>query len=62
MTNAEVTALLARRWKSEADAYSKQVEEARAKGLPHDQMLATMTTLRKCAKELEVSWIATLFD
>jgi hypothetical protein len=40
------------RWLADADQYQKQVDEARSKGLPHDQMLATMGTLRACAKEM----------
>ncbi len=42
-----------RRWKSDADQYQKQVEEARAKNLPHAQMLSMMVCLRACAKEVE---------
>jgi len=40
-------------WRSEADQYQRQVDEARAKGTPHDQMLSGATFLRQCAKELE---------
>lgn len=40
------------RWLADAAQYQKQVEEAREKGLPFDQMLATMGTLRACAKEM----------
>ena len=43
---------LARRWSKDADQYQLQVEEARSKGLPHDQMLSMMTALRQCSKEL----------
>ena len=44
---------LAARWKRDADQYQVQVEEARAKGLPHEQMLSLMTCLRACAAELQ---------
>lgn len=44
---------LIERWRKEADAYMKQVDEARNKKLSHDCMLGTATTLRQCAKELE---------
>ena len=44
---------LIKRWKRDADQYQAQVEEARAKKLPHAQMLSMMTCLRQCAKELE---------
>ena len=43
---------LATRLDKEADGYTKQIEEARAKGLPHDCMLGTKTALRLAAKEL----------
>jgi len=46
---------LAQRWRRDADQYQRQVEEARAKNLPHDQMLSMMTCLRLCARELESS-------
>lgn len=48
---------MVRHWKADADQYQKQVEEARAKNLPHDQMLSMMTCLRACAKEVEREWI-----
>ena len=48
---------MVRRWKADADQYQKQVEEARAKKLPHDQMLSMMVCLRGCAKEVESEWI-----
>lgn len=48
---------MVRRWKADADQYQKQVEEARAKNLPHDQMLSMMVCLRACAKEVEREWI-----
>ena len=44
---------LASKWRREADAYQKQVEEARAAGTPHDQMLSLMTALRSCAIDIE---------
>lgn len=44
---------LIERWRADADQYQRQVEEARAKGNPHDQMLSGATFLRQCAKELE---------
>lgn len=44
---------LIERWRSDADQYQRQVEEARSKGLPHDQMLSGATFLRQCAKDLE---------
>lgn len=40
-------------WRRDANQYQKQVEEARAKVLPYDQMLSGATFLRSCAKELE---------
>ena len=40
-------------WRKAADQYARQVEDARARGTPHDQMLSGMTFLRQCAKELE---------
>lgn len=49
----ETLTKLAARWRKEADQYSKQVDEARLAGLPHDQMLSMMTALRQCADELE---------
>jgi len=48
---------MATRWKADADQYQKQVDEARAKNLPHDQMLSMMVCLRACAKEVEREWI-----
>ena len=44
---------LAKRWESDANAYQAQVEEAKAKNLPHDQMMSMMTCLRLCAKDLK---------
>lgn len=44
---------LANRWRKEADQYQRQVEEARERGTPSDQMLSLMTALRSCAIELE---------
>ncbi len=41
------------KWKKDADSYQKQVEEARIKNSPFDQMLSAATFLRSCAKELE---------
>jgi hypothetical protein len=46
---------LAQRWRRDADQYQRQVEESRAKSLPHDQMLSMMTCLRSCARDLETS-------
>jgi hypothetical protein len=46
---------LAQRWRRDADQYQRQVEESRAKGLPHDQMLSMMTSLRSCARDIETS-------
>ena len=43
------------RWRRGADQYQRQVEEARSKNLPHDQMLSMMTCLRSCARDLESS-------
>jgi len=40
-------------WRRDADQYQRQVEEARSKNLPHDQMLSMMTCLRSCARDLE---------
>lgn len=37
----------------EALTYQKQVDECRAKNLPHDQMLATAGTYRMVAKDLD---------
>jgi hypothetical protein len=42
-----------KRWKADADQYQKQVDEARLKGLPHDQMLSMMSCLRACAKDVD---------
>lgn len=44
---------LTAKWRKEADQYRRQVEEARSKGIPCDQMLSMMTALRACASELE---------
>ena len=41
------------RWRKDADAYQRQVEEARKYSVPHEQMLSGMSFLRQCAKELE---------
>lgn len=43
---------LADKWEKEASQYQRQVDEARSKGLPHDQMLSMATCLRACAAEL----------
>lgn len=48
---------IVKRWKADADQYQKQVEEARSKNLPHDQMLSMMACLRSCSKEIEREWI-----
>ena len=45
--------LLAARWRKDAEAYQKQVDEARRVGTPHAQMLSAATFLRQCAKDLE---------
>ena len=50
----ELTKLVTR-WRRDADQYQRQVEESRAKNLPHDQMISMMTCLRLCARELESS-------
>lgn len=44
---------LCARWRKDADQYMKQVEEARAKSLPHDCMMGMASALRLCAKEME---------
>jgi hypothetical protein len=44
---------LIEQWRKDAEQYRKQVEEARAAGTPHDQMLAWQQALTACAKELE---------
>lgn len=51
-TSDKILALI-KRWRSDANQYQKQVDEARQKNLPHDQMLSAVTFLRGCAKELE---------
>lgn len=53
---------MVRRWYRDADQYQSQVEEARAKGLPHDQRLSMMTCLRACAKELQVEMNKMKYD
>lgn len=53
MTDDELNKLL-KRWKKDADDYQKQVEEARAKQLPHDCMLGTMSGIRACIHDLEL--------
>lgn len=54
--NEEIQKLISR-WRKDAEQYQSQVEEARAKNLPHDQMLSMMTALRACAKELEIALV-----
>lgn len=44
---------LAEQWRKDATQYKKQVDEARAKKLPHDQMLTASITLNSCAKDIE---------
>ena len=44
---------LATKWKKDATIYQKQVDEARLKNTPHDQMLSATTFLKSCAAELE---------
>lgn len=44
---------LVHKWRKDADQYQKQVDEARATGTPHAQMLSGATFLRQCAKELQ---------
>jgi hypothetical protein len=47
-----VVLALADKWEKEAKQYQRQVEEARAKGTPADQMISMMTCLRLCAKDI----------
>lgn len=49
----EAARKLAERWRKDAKQYQAQVDEARAKGTPHEQMISAVTFLRACAKELE---------
>jgi hypothetical protein len=44
---------LIERWRKDARQYQAQVNEARLRGTPHEQMLSAATFLRSCAKELE---------
>ena len=44
---------LVNKWEKDSNIYEKQVNEARSKNSPHDQMLSAMTFLRSCAAELE---------
>ena len=53
MINLSPIEKLIAQWRKEADQYQRQVDEARSKNLPHDQMLAAATFLRQCAKALE---------
>jgi hypothetical protein len=46
---------LVEKWRKDAEFYRRQVEEARANQTPHDMMLAGMSFLRQCAKELEAA-------
>jgi len=50
----DVYRVLACTWGRHALHYEKQVEEAREKSLPYGAMQATATTLRACAKQLEL--------
>ena len=53
MPTPEQLLALAARWRKDAEAYQKQVDEARRVGTPHAQMLSAATFLRQCAKDLE---------
>lgn len=52
MGNDTLRALI-KRWRSDAAQYQRQVEEARTRGTPYDQMLSMTTGLRGCAQDLE---------
>ena len=47
------TDALIKRWRADAEQYKRQLEELRAKQLPHEQHLSMMTCLRSCALGLE---------
>ena len=51
--NSDPMRALIKRWRSDAAQYQRQVEEARVRGTPYDQMLSMTTALRQCAQDLE---------
>jgi len=53
MTTDQIIREKINKWKKDAEQYQRQVEEAKRKGLPHEQMLATAHALRSCANELD---------